>query len=510
MPRHSLATFVAAALLAAALPSVAVAQTVPPDIVGTGTLTDRVEVKKLPLFPFGRGGQPLELRPPYPVIKPEPGSIAPVDMPEIRPESPVASRQIRPTISFAGPSGSGLEPPDPDVAVGSSDLILSTNGSIQVFSKTGTALTGLISPSTFFGVPSGFNIQSDPKFIYDAESGRYFGVWIAYNSTTNTGAWFVVVSDTSSATGSFSRYSFTQANQLPDYPGLGICSDKLILTANNFQGPNFTSFTGAVAVAINKSQLVAGQSNPNFNAFLNIRLNNNNLAFTIQAAESNSPTTTCHMISLRGTNSVQLYRITGLPSGSSASAQTTGAAENLTTAVSTPPDARQRNSNRRVETNDTRLLDASYRSVNGGSIWTASTTGCNIGGTVYSCANLVEVQGVDTTSPTLRRQITVGLSGSFYYFPTVRADENNNAVAIFSRSSTSEFPSLRSIVCPNTGSCLSSTQLVGGTAPYTGTRWGDYFGAAVDPTAPGTVWVYGEYKGSTGSLWQTFTGSVTP
>ncbi|MBC8121247.1 MAG: hypothetical protein H7Y22_05340, partial [Gemmatimonadaceae bacterium] len=150
----------------------------------------------------------------------------------VRPRPQVAAGLVK---NFEGIEASGLEPPDPHLAVGPSNVLLATNAGLQVFDKNGVALSGVIDPSAFFGVPTAFEIQSDPKALYDAQSGRFYAVWIAFDQQTSAGALFVAVSTTSSAAGSFVRYQINEPGNLPDYPGLGICGDKLILTANDFR-----------------------------------------------------------------------------------------------------------------------------------------------------------------------------------------------------------------------------------------------------------------------------------
>ncbi len=409
--------------------------------------------------------------------------------------------------SFEGIEASGLEPPDPHLAVGTQDLILATNAALRVYAKDGTPLTGLIDPSTFFGVPASFEIQSDPKVLFDAASGRYFGVWIGFDGQTRNGALFVAVSNTSSATGSFTRYQITEAGNLPDYPGLGICGDKLVLTANDFRR-RLLSFTynGAIAIAINKAQLVSGSSSIATNRFGNIQLNSGGRAFTVQPVHSLTATNTCNLVTLNSTNTgIQLYKINGLPPNATFAAVPTVPA--LNSAVSAPSGSVQPGTTTLVANGDDRLLDATYRDVNGGSIWTASNTRCQFPGasTNLTCINLVELANVNTT-PTLRQQIVFGAPGSYFYYPALRTDINNNMSVVFTQSSSNDFPSVRFSSHLNSaalGSIEPSTLVVAGTAPYTATRWGDYFGAALDPSDPTTIWLYGQYKRTGSSLWYT-------
>ncbi|UFP93791.1 hypothetical protein ISF26_18735 [Gloeobacter morelensis MG652769] len=446
---------------------------------------------------------------PEPAVKPLAASDAVLGAADaVEPASEAAANLIE---SFEGISASGIEPPDPHIAVGPSDVLLATNAALRVYSKSGSPLSGLIDPSSFFLVPPQFEIQSDPKVLYDARSGRFFAVWIAFDQQANVGAWFVAVSTSSSANGTYFVYQVTENGNLPDYPGLGVCNDKLVITANDFRllgGFTFV-YNGAVAVALNKSQLTAGATT-SFNRFGNIQLSGGaGQAFTIQPVHSLTGTNTCNMVTLRGNNGIQLYKIGGLPP--SATLTTVSTVPALPAPVSTPPDAVQQGTSVRIDTLDTRLLDATLRGANGGSIWTASTTGCRFSGssTTFACINVVEIANVSTT-PTLRQQIVFGAPGSYYYIPALRTDSTNNMTVVFGRSSSSEFPSARYTSRLNSaplGVLESSKLLVSGSAPYTGTRWGDYFGAALGPDNR-SIWIYGEYKRTGSGFWQTFVGQT--
>lgn len=411
---------------------------------------------------------------------------------------------------FEGIIGSGLEPPDPILAVGPNDVLIATNGGLQVFNKSGTALTGVLSPSSFFGANSQFEIQSDPKVIYDAESGRYFGVWIGYDSQTDTGAWFLVVSTSSSATGTFQRYQIDEPASIPDFPGLGVCTDKIVLTANDFNGAG-TVYKGVVAVALDKSAALAG-SIPASSRFFNVQESGGGQAFTASPVQSMNPTTTCNMVAIsQNGQSIQNYKITGLPPSASLA---TLSPVTLPRAVTTPVDATQKGSTRKVTTGGSIKIrgDASYRNVNGGSIWLGSNTGCRFSRfrPTVTCLHLAELQNVDTT-PTLRQQIIFGAADTWSYYPAIRTDNSNNATLVYTRSSSTEFPSLRYTTRLDSaplGLLEASVQLVAGSAAYTGSRWGDYQGAALDPSDNRSIWIYGEYKRTGSGFWQTRFGQT--
>ncbi len=426
-----------------------------------------------------------------------------VEVPDSERYTPLAASLLS---GFDSIRATGIEPPDPHLAVGPSNLMAATNANLQIYSKTGSPIGATLGLKSFFAVPSGYNIVSDPKFLYDTASGRFFGVLIGYNSSTSVGAWFIATSTTNSASGTWNTVRVEQPRDLPDYPGLGICSDKLVVTANNFDfSTPLSNFTGAAVVALNKSQLTSGAASVNFTKFSDVRLTGGAQAFTIQAAQSLSTTSTCHMVALNGTTRIQLYRVTGLPSSSSNATLTTGSALTLASAVSTPATASQQGSTRKLAVGDTRLLDATYRN---GSVWTASNTGCTFSGrTKYTCAKLVKIGGVDAT-PSITQEAIYGASGFFYTYPALRTDSTDNMTVVFTRTGSSEFPGIRfGGLRAGSATFESSGLLVSGGAAYTGTRWGDYHGAAWDST-DNSIWIYGMYKPSGSGLWGTYVGKT--
>ncbi len=417
-------------------------------------------------------------------------------------------RPHRPLVSFPGVPGSGLEPPDPYIAAGPSDVIVSTNSGFQVYTKGGAKIGGQLGTKSFFGVPSNYNIVSDPKFIYDWQSGRYFGVEIGYSNNSNIGSWFVVVSDTSNASGTWKTYRIDESGLLPDYPGLGYCGDKIMLAANNFNGAG-TSFKGTVAVALNKSQLLSGSSSLNYTIFGSsggLKDSANKQIFTIQPAKSLSVTNTCHLASVNGTSSakVQLYQVTGVPTNS-ANATLTTSSNLAINAISSVVSAQQPGTTKKVAAGDNRTLDVAYRD---GNLWTTFNNGCTFSGTKYDCARLLGLSGVDT-SPAILSDSSYGGSGYYYTYPAVSIDSSGCAGVVFTRMSktNNEYPSLRyGSYCQ--GALQSSVQFVAGTTFYTGSRWGDFFGAAYDATTD-SLWFCGEYKITGNSLWYTYVTNVT-
>lgn len=84
-----------------------------------------------------------------------------------------------------------------------------------------------------------------------------------------------------------------------------------------------------------------------------------------------------------------------------------------------------------VDAGDQRILDASWRN---GSLWVAATTYCDWGAQDVNgpraCLHLMQV---DTSSLTLRQDITYGQSGYELMWPAVRTDAVGNLFVVFSR-----------------------------------------------------------------------------
>ncbi|WP_287129518.1 hypothetical protein [Candidatus Cyanaurora vandensis] len=417
------------------------------------------------------------------------------------------------STNFDSVRGSGLEPPDPDMAVGPSDLIASTNYGLQIHSKTGAPIGGILGLKSFFAVPNSYNIISDPKFIYDSESGRYFGVLIGYSNSTRKGAWFLVTSTTNSASGTWNTFRVEIASKLPDYPGFGVCSDKLLLSANNFGvklGIPF-NFTGTVAVALNKSQLVGGNPSVAYTIFGNsgggLKDSAGAQIFTLQPARGLSANTTCHLVSVNGTTNAkaQLYRVTGVPGVGGGAVLTTGL--NLPIApISSPVKVPQLGSSIKLDSGDNRILDSVYRN---GVLWGSFNSGCTFAGdtTKYDCARVFKIGDVDGTA-SVQFDGSYGAAGFYYTYPALSIDAAGNMTTVFTASNSTIYSSVRFGGLAAGATALEpSALLVSSGAPYTGTRWGDYLGADFDST-DGSIWVIGEYKPAGTGFWGTYVGKT--
>jgi len=164
-----------------------------------------------------------------------------------------------------------------------------------------------------------------------------------------------------------------------------------------------------------------------------------------------------------------------------------------------PPAAQQPGSGT-IDSGDGRILQAVWR---GGHLWTATTISCTPRGDTIAraCAAYAEV---DTTGPTIAQTVSVSAAGAYYYSPALQIDGAGSLVTILSRSSSSEYASLYGagrLSSDPLNTLSAPVRLKAGNGTYTEfcvgsgspLRWGDFFGAAVDPSSTSTVWLAGEY-----------------
>jgi hypothetical protein len=398
----------------------------------------------------------------------------------------------------------GWTPPDTQLAAGPADLMEMINDVGSVWSKAGS-LKSSFDLNAFFMVPSGQTF-SDPRVVYDAPSGRWFATGLSFTSSYGSQI-YIAVSSTSDPSAIWTVYSGDSSSTvLHDQPKVGVSADKVVMAWNDFLSG--ASFQGSVIWVIQKSDLLlAGSptisgvgpdgSRPSIAPAQN--LSYPTTATTAYAVYNNSP-------------NVGLLTITGTPrTGNVAMSES----DPYMGATATPPRADQPGSPGSIATNDTRFLTAAWQ---GGTLWTSANDGC---GTVV-CARLVAVS-TSASPPSVTFSQDLTSAGGDLYYPAVTMDQSGDMVAVYTVSSTLTYPSVRVIGATLSGSTytlLSGQTVNSGQNIYSygscltspPCRWGDYSGAAVDPSNPNDVWVTGEYSASNAVVsnnWGTYTARLT-
>src|SRR6266849_426335 len=149
-------------------------------------------------------------------------------------------------------------PPDPNLAVGATQIVQWVNESFAVFDKsTGALLKGPVAGNTLFAALGGgcaTNNDGDPIAQYDKIANRW--VLTQFSVSTTPYLQCVAVSTTSDATGTYNLYAFSYANQFPDYPKVGVWPDAYYISFNIFT--NGTTFAGSKACAYDGAAMRSG------------------------------------------------------------------------------------------------------------------------------------------------------------------------------------------------------------------------------------------------------------
>ena len=413
-------------------------------------------------------------------------------------------------------------PPDVQVAAGPSYLMELANYAGLVYTKSGrTVGGGVFALSTFFG--TGSDKITDPKLIFDLLSGR----WFASISDETGNNIMLAVSNTNDPNGVWHVYSVMSSCEQPtcylDRPTIGVSNTELVVSTNNFQGCNASfgncnpGFVGAEYWVLNKSDMTEGSSSVSLTAF-----GPDSTLAPAYPVKSLSSTQVEYMVSAgvtttgEATSTIKLFALTGIPPAPIGG--TTPTILTMSPSVSMTVPGTQPGSNPMIDTGDTRVLDAAWFS---GKLWFALNDGCTPLGDipVRSCFRLTEI---DTGSTNVIQSFDYGQSGLYLFYPAVTMDSMGNLALVYGYSGPSNYPSFsvteQAVNDPlNT---LEPSQTIA-TASVADNqccpeRYGDYFGASVDPADPSMVWVAGEYVyppgittctlpgGNPSNCWSTF------
>lgn len=428
-------------------------------------------------------------------------------------------------------SGGGYVPPDTTVAAGinnGSTLIFeAVNAFSTVYDTAGSTVVNL--SQTACTTNSSTDSVSDPRVLFD--SGRWFlssttfspssdaswNLLFSLGSDPATSTWVCLIIPTSTI-----RNPDGTTGNFPDFPKIGINSDKVVLTGDAFsQNRRGYKFQGTEFVVINKSDLLnlTVSASGTVSGTINIALLAPNQGdFAIEPAfQINSTSDSLYMAAVNSgvasTSNLDIWTITGLPGAGLQKA----VAHLAIDTISYPPNALQLGTTTQIDTNDDSLLDAFLRE-DSGSLWVSANDACTPKGdtAVRSCARFINVSIGTGGTLSVAQDFDYADLGTDYYYPAVRTDASGNLYAAFSGSSGTTYPSAYAGI-QSSGSANQLTNLSvtrAGDYPYTISppRWGDYSGAAVDP-AGSSVWLGAEFATQFsifGSMWETAIVNVQP
>lgn len=425
----------------------------------------------------------------------------------------VTSRSVSPPpdISFNGTLDDDyLIPPDINGVIGDSLIMETNNQEFDIFDRQGFLLQAVYL-STFFGSLSPY-FFFDPHVIYDSKDKRYI-VCADGQVANGNGGVFVGISQTSDPTGNWNLYDAQAVGNTADFldfPMVGFNKNWVVITANEFIAPNFDSAFAEIFI-FNKDSIYNDST-------VTVRVfSDSNIYSLSPAATADTLLNTEYLVadwngdSTNNYGYVKLCTITGTPdSPVYTPMQLIGVnypwSEN-------PVHAAQLGNSNPFETVDTRIDFAKY--ING-SLWFSHTVYLPADSPTYSA---VDWWQVDPLTPTIQQFGRVGdtTGQTFYFFPSINVNSNNDALLGYSTSSYTTYASSGYVY--RSANDASNTMEGGyiykeGLDPYYKTygggrnRWGDFSGTAVDPTN-NSFWTFQEYANTPANNWGTVIANVS-
>jgi IPT/TIG domain-containing protein len=396
-----------------------------------------------------------------------------------------------------------VQPPDTQLAAGPTSLAEAVNSSLSIWSKSGV-YSMAFDLNVFFGAPGNY-LFTDPRILYDTESGRWFLTGFEFTST-NDSQLYIAVSTTSDPAGTWrTTLVKSQTAVIADQPTTGVNSDKVVISWNDFSGTNASTFSGSETWVLEKSDLVSGA------ATHTTSYGPDTARFRMVPTQSLTPSTTEWMTyNNPGQTTFGVVAVTGLPSASTVARTETNPAFQPT---SLPPSPRQPSGVPVTQAIDDRFLSAVWRN---GTLWVSASDACIPAGdsAARACLRLIEIS-TGGASPTVTQDFDAGLAGIDLYYPAVTLNTSGDLFVSYSESSPSIFPSAVAVDSLAASPMAFENPIVLGQgltsyAQAPANRWGDYSAAAPDPTNPDDIWVTAEYQASTivAGNWGTATAQV--
>jgi hypothetical protein len=419
-------------------------------------------------------------------------------------------------------------PPDPNAAVGDTQVVQWVNESFAVFSKsTGALVAGPIAGNTLFAAlgathPCAVNNDGDPIAQYDKINNR----WVLTQFSVTGGTPFfqcVAVSTTSDATGTFHVYAFSQPN-FNDYPKTGIWPDAYYQTFNMFAG---NTFAGARACALDGAAMRAGaaatqvcfQQSSGVASLLPSDVDGASAALGGPGSTSNGaapPAGSPNFLLNFGANSLNLFRFHVdfvTPANSTFTGPINIPVAAFSEACSGGVCIPQPGTRQKLDSLGDRLMyRLAYRhfasdghealvvnhSITVGSGKRSSSVG----------VRWYELRSPNGT-PTVFQQGRFAPNSTFRWMGSIAMDKVGDIAVGYSASSSSVFPSINftgRVPTDPLGTLESESSIQAGLGSQLPTlnRWGDYSSISVDPVDDCTFWYTNQYQKANGTFnWST-------
>jgi hypothetical protein len=436
------------------------------------------------------------------------------------------------SASFLASDDNGRFPPDTHGAVGPNHLVVVHNGRVRIQNRAGNivstvSLTGFWSSLT--NTPTDI---FDPKILYDPYGNRWMMTSVA-ERTSAASSVLIGVSQTSDPTGTWNLYRVdADSTDLlwADYPSIGFNKNWIVVHTNMYPIVEGTGTFASHFFVFDKANLYAGGQG------LYTLIKAPNLGGTIAPAITyDSTISTLYLMqnwngSANGSGYLGLYSITGAVGSEKLNVANTTSPILISTPnpwssgapeVSGTTDfAPQLSTTLKVQNNDARIQNVVYRN---GSLWCVQTLFLPAGTSPTRSAIQWWQINPANNSIQQRGRIDDPTGNTFYAFPSIAVNKDNDVLIGYSRYSASQYVTANYSFRAGTdplNTLRDDTVLKAGEASYfrTGSvtpprnRWGDYSNSVVDPANDKDMWTIQEYAATpvNGSdKWGTWWGRVS-
>ncbi|MGO4885351.1 MAG: hypothetical protein ACLP59_31680 [Bryobacteraceae bacterium] len=422
-------------------------------------------------------------------------------------------------VGFVGPGGSATPhgvPPDPNAAVGATQVVETVNLSIAVFDKTTGAVTA--GPTFIGSLWKRFNAScadaaslADPIVLYDKLAGR----WVMKIGTLTTPyIACLAVSQSSDATGAWYLYAFTQQAE-GRYTGQKLTTwpDAYYL---NTSITNNSVYEGSSACAVDRSQMLIGQTATM--QCIQIAGTGNQLLGMLPCdwdGPTAPPGGTPNYFMIEGpakSNSLQLYRM-HVDFTTPANTTLTGPVDIAVAPYTAAGQVPQFGTTQKLNTNGTGLMHRlSYRNfanatppyeslIVSHAIVTKKGSQEGVGMRWY------EIRSPGST-PVVYQQGTYAPNLSYRWMGSIAMDGFGDMALGYTISTSTGYPSVRytgRLASDPLGTMEAEATIYDGSGYQEASdRWGDYTSMSVDPADDCTMWYTGQYMAGTGDYeWAT-------
>jgi len=412
-------------------------------------------------------------------------------------------------------------PPDTGGAVGPDHVVTMLNAQVQIQSRTGEIRPNYpIDLNQFWSPLGNFTDAFDPRILYDPQADR----WIAsagVNAAAGNAALLIGVTQSGDPGGNWNMFRIDLGAQgfWADYPVVGFNANWIVLSANIFRLPPVGGYDRTDVYVFQRTDLY-GNGSGSYLTF-----SDGAGEFTLARDCDNGSPDTLYLVQAFGgqESAVRISTITG-PAGAEQFHPGAGQVPLADSWAETPPVdddfAPQYGSWAKVDTGDGRLQNCALRQA---ALWCTHTVFLPAENPGRAAVQWFQIDPV-AMQVLQAGHIDDPSAATFYAFPSLAVNQNNDVLIGFTRFTSTGFPDA-AFALRNASDALNTmgppTVFKPGEAPFIAigydsgsNRWGDFSATMVDPLDDSAFWTIEEYASTPtqGYLgrWGTWWSQVVP